>query len=363
MNTTMNNNKKEKAVIVIDLQKCFLPGGNLPTDTNSSDTGLQLGTNTANFIKQLKPNHLFISLDWHPEKHISFRPDFFKNVKTNKKKNSLLKHFYSTEKYEDKDIKIKRLWGNYDERLKQSLWPPHCVQNTEESKVVSTFNVEDFETLNNPKPKYILKGFNTNVDSYSIVADALGDDTPYVYNGTYDDLYNKFKNLDNQELKPTIENRFLNILKNSTINEVYLTGIARNVCVYWSAMDLLQFWILPAYFSGKIIKLYFVYDLTRPVVSTLFDAGLDISPEKIESDVKLLIDKFKEVNNITDTEDTEILIKKIFEVKNSSQVISMNGGSKKTKHKHKYYNKSRKTRKHKSKKNYKSKKTSKYNKK
>ncbi len=144
-----------------------------------------------------------------------------------------------------------------------------------------------------------------------------------------------------------------------------MTGIARNVCVYWSAMDLLQFWILPAYFNGKIIKLYFVYDLTRPVVSTLFEAGLDISSEKIESDVKLLVDKFKEVNNITDTEDTEILIKKIFEVKNSSQVISMNGGSKKNKHK--YNNKSRNpnTRKYKSKKTYnsKTKKASKYNKK
>ena len=83
----MNQTIGESAVIVIDLQACFLPGGNLPT-TNSRNTKNEknnnkmithLGADTNNFIKELKPNRLFISLDWHPKSHISFITEDLKN--------------------------------------------------------------------------------------------------------------------------------------------------------------------------------------------------------------------------------------------------------------------------------------------
>jgi nicotinamidase-related amidase len=362
----MNQPGRESAVIVIDLQKCFLPGGTLPT-TNSRNTITpksnykDLGKDTTNFIKELnpKPNHLFISLDWHPKGHISFINDELRskgkktvvegpNYNFNKKNTKVSHYLFKQSLRNNKDyiIKTTRLWGDENNRLKQTLWPPHCIQNTPDAMVDDSL---DIKKLTDFKPKYVLKGFDPEVDSYSVVADAVGEPTPFIYSGNYEDL----SNYKNNELDKS--NTFLNTLKNSNITEVYLTGIARNVCVFWSAMDLLQFWILPAYFGidgvKKIIKLYFVYDLTRPVVGGLEVAGLDISKENIEKNVANLINKYKEVNNITDKDNT--IFSTLFEVKDSSQVLSMNGGSRK--HKNKNYNKTRKTRKTKSRKTRKTK--------
>ena len=278
----MNQTRGESAVIVIDLQKCFLPGGTLPT-TNSRNTLTKqssykdLGKDTTNFIKNLnpKPNHLFISLDWHPKEHISFINDALRskgkktvvegpNYNFNKKNTKVSQYLFKKALRNNKDyiIKIPRLWGDENNRLKQTLWPPHCIQNTDDAMVDDSLNIEELINFN---PIYVLKGFDPEVDSYSVVADAVGEPTPFIYSGNYKDLQN-YKNNELDKSKT-----FLNTLKKSNITEVYLTGIARNVCVFWSAMDLLEFWILPAYFGiggvKKIIKLYFVYDLTRPVVS------------------------------------------------------------------------------------------------
>ena len=204
----------------------------------------------------------------------------------------------------------------------------------------------------------VLKGFEKDVDSYSVVADAIGKPTPIIYNGTYENLYDtNFKS----DLTPTANNRFLFMLKKSDITNVYLTGIARNVCVFWSAMDLLQFWILPAYFgidgvNKKTIKLFFVYDLTRPVVAELFNAGLDISKDKITENVKKLINDYKIKHKIVDSETTESIFINIFEVNNHGELITVIeslhlGGSRRNKnnnHNNHNHNKSRKTRKHKS---------------
>ena len=78
-----------------------------------------------------------------------------------------------------------------------------------------------------------------------------------------------------------------NIKLEKHMEKVYITGIARNVCVYWTAMDLLNYWILPAFINqGKIIKLSFVYDLTRPVAPTY-----SITKEEIQTAVRGLIAK------------------------------------------------------------------------
>lgn len=352
------NQTGESAVIVIDLQKCFLPNGSLPTSNSKNTNGDNLVQNTTEFIKKVNPKHLFISLDWHPEGHVSFITDELRKkgkraiVNTPKKTNTendptsiVLK------KYEDNKL-IRRIWSDGNDHTKQTLWPPHCIQNSEDSKVELNF-AENIKTLSKTiNIKYVLKGFEKGVDSYSVVADAIARLTPIVYDGSYDDLYNPEVIKD---FEPTKNINFLSILKKSTITNVYLTGIARNVCVFWSAMDLLQFWILPAYFgidgaTKKTIKLFFVYDLTRPVVAESFEAGLDITKDKITENVKTLIENYKNKHNITDLETPESILPKIFEVNNSGELITSIqsvhlGGSRK--HKNYKYNKSRKTRKNK----------------
>ena len=75
----------------------------------------------------------------------------------------------------------------------------------------------------------------------------------------------------------------------SNIKEIYLTGIARDVCVFWSALDLLNYWILPAFKTGKVIKLVFMYDLTRPVSPVPGAPYTDKTPEQIATEAKALI--------------------------------------------------------------------------
>ena len=347
-----------KAVIVIDLQKCFLPGnpkGSLATTNNRNTrynnkysfnkTGYTfLGKNINTFIqKTLESNsdQLFISLDWHPVDHTSFitedlitqgkvaviyEPKILKNVTSNKAKSQLSTHFTSFEKYKLEDIKPTRIWIEPKDLLRQTLWPPHCVQNSPDVLLDESLKIENLETeleKKNIKTRYILKGFDKDTDSYSIVADALGNTTPYEYKGRYNELKENIKD-DNKH-----GDHFLSILEQSDINEVYLTGIARNVCVYWSALDLLNYWILPKYVNeGQTIKLFFMYDLTRPVFSKGYDK-YDILPQTIINKVKYLIGKYMKT---TDLNSINEIYNNIFEVVTDEyNNSSISGGYKKCK--------------------------------
>lgn len=60
-------------------------------------------------------------------------------------------------------------------------------------------------------------------------------------------------------------------------------------------MDLLNFWVLPNYLGKnkeekqKVIKIVFMYDLTRPVAIVPGEPYTDILPEQLELKVKELI--------------------------------------------------------------------------
>jgi nicotinamidase-related amidase len=240
------------AVVVIDVQNCFLPGGSLATGNARNTNALpasSLAKSIGKFIDSKNPTNIFITQDWHTPGHKSF-------VKNGEELMSLRKNAYNNKNFR---TNFTRSWGNDDTRRNQKVWPEHCVQGTEGAKLAP-----DLETYLQGKQgvEYIYKGDEPEIDSYSAIANALGYPTPHTQDGRL----------------------FLDILKSSDLEHVYLTGIARNVCVYWTALDMLNYWILPAYNEGKIIKLHFVYDLTRPVASTF-----DIEKEKIESDVRNLI--------------------------------------------------------------------------
>jgi len=260
------------AVIVIDVQNCFLPGGTLATGNSRNATipAKGLAVNIAKFVNTKAPDHLFISKDWHTPGHTSFvsaantaagkmnypsaagKGEFGKGI--------------AQGRYTGKAFTGKRFWGVNAEREDQKLWPEHCVQGTPgadvDAALMSTLSAD-----NKAKAVTILKGDSPDIDSYSVVADALGSPTPHDESG----------------------NSFLSILQKSNITTVYLTGIARDVCVYWSTLDLLNYWILPAYKMGKKIKLVFKYDLTRPVSPVPGAPYTDKTPEQIKEAVADLI--------------------------------------------------------------------------
>jgi nicotinamidase/pyrazinamidase len=120
----MKSNHKS-ALLIIDVQNDFLPGGAL---------AVPHGDRVIPEIKKLIANYdcIILTQDWHPAGHISFASTHGKE------------HFASIEV----DYGIQR------------LWPDHCVQNTKGAEIVA-----ELETI---KPDLILrKGAQQEIDSYS----------------------------------------------------------------------------------------------------------------------------------------------------------------------------------------------------
>jgi nicotinamidase/pyrazinamidase len=123
----LNGNKD--ALIVVDMQNDFIPGGALPVE----DGDLILGdiNKTAELFN--KNNSIIVlTQDWHPPNHKSF-------ASAHPGKNP-------GDEYQSNGIG-------------PVLWPDHCVQNT--------FGAEFHKDLNVNAKKIIQKGMNPEVDSYS----------------------------------------------------------------------------------------------------------------------------------------------------------------------------------------------------
>lgn len=292
-----NKTANETAVLVIDVQNCFLPKGSLATINKRNDptSGInELGKKIAEFVNAKNPTHLFVSKDWHTPGHSSFtqkgETGFLEALRTNNPTNGI-----NLTRYANRTVIRERKWGEESERKAQKRWPEHCVQGTPGAELDVSFS-KGLTYANKVKQVTILKGDKQETDSYSAVADALGDFTPHTPDGR----------------------AFMDILKKSNINELYITGIARDVCVFWTALDLLEFWILPAYNEGKTIKLIFMYNLTRPVNSG--SPWTNKTPDQINAAVSDLIQKMGMDPSI---------MSEVFEIRGDGENYSFGGHRKK----------------------------------
>lgn len=127
----MNKQPQNAALIVVDVQNGFTPGGNLAVA--DADTIIP----TINQLADCFEN-VVLTQDWHPDNHISFA------------QNHSGKQPFET---------IELAYGA------QVLWPKHCVQGTKDA---------DFHPdLNIPKAQLIIrKGFHAHIDSYSAFMEA-----------------------------------------------------------------------------------------------------------------------------------------------------------------------------------------------
>jgi len=131
--------------------------------------------------------------DWHPPAHKSFASNH-----ANKK-----------------PFDVIELNG-----LQQTLWPDHCVQGTNGADFSSQLNLNKAEAI-------FRKGTNAEIDSYS---------------GFYD----------NGHLKST---GLADYLRGKKIDEVYVTGLCGDICVFFTAMDGLQ----------EGFTTYIIQDATQPL--------------------------------------------------------------------------------------------------
>ncbi|MFS8111785.1 bifunctional nicotinamidase/pyrazinamidase [Rhizobium jaguaris] len=121
-----------KALLLIDIQNGFCPGGNLPVPD-----GDQVVPVANRLIDSGKYDMVLASQDWHPAGHGSF----------------------ASSHPGKKPFEMGMLSGK-----PQMMWPDHCVQNTEDAMLHPDLNVDGIDFIQQ-------KGQNPAVDSYSAFRD------------------------------------------------------------------------------------------------------------------------------------------------------------------------------------------------
>lgn len=123
--------QKNAALIVVDVQNGFTPGGNLAVA--HADEIIPNINQLATYFE-----NIIITQDWHPENHISFA------------ENHAGKNAFDT---------IELDYGT------QVLWPKHCVQGTHDAELHPKLNLPTAQLI-------IRKGFHSHIDSYSAFMEA-----------------------------------------------------------------------------------------------------------------------------------------------------------------------------------------------
>ena len=156
------------ALIVVDVQNCFLPGGSL---------AVKDGDQVVPVINRIAKGfaNVVMTQDWHTPHHVSFASSH-----PGKKPFDVIKLAYGD----------------------QVLWPDHCVQGTEGAQLSKDLKITNAEFI-------IRKGFHNDVDSYSAFLEA----------------------------DKKTRTGLASYLKERAITTVFVTGLATDFCVAWTAID------------------------------------------------------------------------------------------------------------------------------
>ena len=156
------------ALIVVDVQNCFVPGGTLPVGK---------GDEVVPAINRLGAafDNVVMTQDWHTPGHASFASSY-----PGKKPFEMTKLAYG----------------------QQVLWPDHCVQGTDDASLHKDLKIPHAQMI-------IRKGYHKDMDSYSA-----------------------FEEADHKS-----STGLAGYLKQRGIKTVFVTGLATDFCVAWTAMD------------------------------------------------------------------------------------------------------------------------------
>ena len=161
------------ALIVVDIQNDFMPGGALPVKDGDR---IIVGINNLMTEFHESGARVILTQDWHPINHLSFA---------------------SQHKGKKPFDAIDGISG-----IGPVLWPDHCIQGTKGSEFHNQLNVNKAHLI-------IRKGIHLRIDSYST-----------------------FTENDRQT-----DTGLAGYLGNSNLKRIFVCGLALDYCVYWSAMD------------------------------------------------------------------------------------------------------------------------------
>jgi len=174
------------ALIVVDVQNCFIEGGTLP---------VKGGAEVVPIINKLAPafDNIVVTQDWHTAGHASFA---------------------STHAGKKPFETAKLKYGD------QVLWPDHCVQGSDDAGLHKELKLPTAQLI-------IRKGFHKDMDSYSAF----------------------------EEADHKTATGLAGYLKARGIKTVFVSGLATDFCVAWTAMDARK--------AG--FEVYVIEDATRAI--------------------------------------------------------------------------------------------------
>ncbi|MDH7454409.1 bifunctional nicotinamidase/pyrazinamidase [Luteimonas composti] len=173
----MSQHPDTTALLVIDLQPDFMPGGALPCHEGDA-----VVPGIAGLLASRRYRTVVATQDWHPPGHASFASS-----------HAGRRPFDTVE-----------LHGH-----PQVLWPDHCVQGTPGAAL-------DPRVDWSPLDLVLRKGSNPQVDSYSALRENIGPDGSRPPTG------------------------LAGWLRERGIEELHMCGLARDYCVLWSAQDAVE---------------------------------------------------------------------------------------------------------------------------
>lgn len=183
---------ERSALLLVDIQPDFMPGGNLPVNE-----GDHILPGVRRFMESGAFGVQAATQDWHPADHVSF----------------------ASQHPGREPMEIIQLHGH-----DQVLWPDHCVQGTKGAELHPDLPWELADVI-------IRKGTDARSDSYSGFRN----------------------NWDPEGRRPPTG--LAGYLRERGVGTVYICGLARDVCVVWTAEDAAA-----AGFRTRLI-----WDLTRSV--------------------------------------------------------------------------------------------------
>jgi nicotinamidase/pyrazinamidase len=180
------------ALIVVDVQPDFMPGGTL-----ACHEGEAIVPGIDQLLRSRVFRHVVATQDWHPRGHVSFASSHPRRAA----------------------FEQIALYGQ-----PQTLWPDHCVQGTPGAELHPAIDWSALDAV-------IRKGSDPGVDSYSGFRENHGSEGARPSTG------------------------LTGWLRERGVDEVFVCGLARDVCVLWTAQDAVELGF----------RAHLLWDLSRPV--------------------------------------------------------------------------------------------------
>lgn len=187
-----SNISSHAALILVDVQPDFMPGGTLACHDGDA---IVPGINA--LLRKRLFRHVVATQDWHPATHVSFASNH----------------------------PGRAAFGQIDlYGQPQTLWPDHCVQDTPGAALHPSIDWSPLDAV-------IRKGNDPGVDSYSGFRENHGP----------------------QGTRPSTG--LAGWLRERGVEDVVVCGLARDVCVLWTAQDAQELGF----------RAHVLWDLSRPV--------------------------------------------------------------------------------------------------